>query len=146
MSQDKADVDVSDIDFMAIARDAISVKLAETLTGSNDIVTKIVTAALAQKVNIDGSVDRHGMDHKQSYVEWLAHELIRESVHSVLKDKIDELRPVIEKIIEARVMALAPSIAELLTDDFVNRAKQSSSIKFDIIVSSDEVVTPRPRR
>lgn len=126
-------IEMPGVDFAGMAREAIAAKLTESLTGDNEIITKIVAAALATKVNSNGVVDaRYSYENKTPYAEWLAQQMIREATLDVMKAKVEQLRPELEKLIEQQLSKNTKSIAACLTESFVKNVRSGYGFKFEV--------------
>ena len=125
-------IDIPGVDFGALAREAIAAKFAESMLGADDAIKKIVLSAMSSKVNDRGITSQYSYENKQSYMEWLATDLIQQAALDVLKTKVDELRPVLEECIEAALKRDITSVANALTESFIQQAKGSYGIKVDV--------------
>lgn len=135
MSTPSLQIDLPGVNFEEMARTAIAAKLSEALIGADDITGKIVAAALTQKVNKSGVVDqRYSYENKTPYVEWLFQELIRGAVKDVLKQRIEEMRPALEKEIFSALKRDTKSLAAALTNSFVSSAKSGYALQTNIVV------------
>jgi hypothetical protein len=124
-------IDIPGVDFEQMAREAIACKLNEALLGADDVVTKIVTAALTQKVNDKGVVGS-SYENKIAYVEWLAHDMIRQATLEVMKAKAEEMKPALAKAIEAELKRGIKTTAKALTDAFATQASCGWAVKVDV--------------
>ena len=115
-------IEMPGVDFAGMAREAIAAKLTESMVGADDMINKIVVAALTQKVNERGSVDQYSSSNRVPFVEWVAQDLIREATKAVLKDRVEKLRPALENQIEKQLVKNTKSIAASLTNAFIQQA------------------------
>ncbi|WP_454629687.1 hypothetical protein [Bradyrhizobium cenepequi] len=115
-------IEMPGVDFAGMAREAIAGKLTEALVGSDTAIQSIVAAAIATKVNDRGQVGQYSSDNKTPFVEWLAQDLIRKATHDVLQQKVERLRPALEKQVEAQLTKNVKSIAASLTEAFIKQA------------------------
>lgn len=125
-------VDVPGFDAAQIAREAIAVKISEAMIGEAEAIQKIVVAAMAAKVNNKGHVSQYSYENKIPYVEWLAQDLIRGATKQVLQTKVEQLRPVLERLIEKQLAKNAKSIATSLTETFIRSAKAGYGININL--------------
>jgi len=126
-------IEMPGVDFAGMAREAIAAKLTESMIGSDDAIMKIVAAALTTKVNERGVTNnQYSYENKTPFVEWLAQDLIREATKSVLMQKVEGLRPALEKLIEKELSKNLKSIAASLTEAFAAQAKSGYGIKIDM--------------
>lgn len=121
-SKASLNIEMPGVDFGAMAREAIAAKLTESMMGADDMINKIVVAALTQKVNENGRVGQYSSENKTAFVEWVAQDLIREATKAVLKDRTEKLRPALEKQIEKELTKNTKSIAASLTNAFIKQA------------------------
>lgn len=121
-------IEMPGVDFAGMAREAIAAKLTESMIGAEDMISKIVVTALTQKVNERGAVDQYQSYNKIPFVEWVAQDLIREATKSVIKNRVEKLRPVLEKQIEKELTKNTKSIAISLTEAFMKHAANGYGI------------------
>lgn len=124
-------IDIPGVDFAEMAREAIACKLNEALIGADEVVTKIVTAALTQKVNEKGVVGS-SYENRISYVEWLAHDMIRQATLEVMKARAEAMKPALEKAIEAELKRGIKTTAKALTDAFAQQASCGWAVKVEV--------------
>ena len=127
-------IDIPGVDFEQMAREAIAVRLTESLIGSDEVIQKIVAAALTQKVNEKGVVGS-SYDNKIPFVEWMAHDLIRQATIDVLKARAEALKPALEKAIEAELKRTTKNTAKALANAFAVNAVNSWSLKITVTPS-----------
>jgi ribosomal protein L17 len=122
MADSSLRVEVPGFDAMQIAREAVAVRFAEAMVGSEDAIKKIVVAALTQKVTDRGQVGS-SYENKTPFMEWVCQDLIRSAAIEVCKAKIQEMRPAIEKAVEKELARGASQLAKVMTEHFVNQAQ-----------------------
>jgi hypothetical protein len=122
MNTASLNIEMPGVDFVGMARSAIAAKLTEAMIGSDEAITKIVVAAMSEKVGGNGVVNRSSYENTIPYVEWLAQDLMRSAVKQVLATKVDALRPAIEAQVEKALAKNTKSIAAGLTDAFIKQA------------------------
>lgn len=119
-----ATIELPGVDFAALAREVIAVKLTESLTTSPEAVRSMVLAALGQKVNRENGQEPKSYDRDVcSWVEYVAADLIRQATKKVLAEKVESLRPAIEKAVDAELRRATKSIASALVESYANEAK-----------------------
>ena len=121
-------IDLPGVDFTQLARETIAAKLTESMLGQEDVIQKIVVAAMSRKVTERGAVSQYEYENRTSFVEWLAQDMMRAVVTDVLKAKVEALRPVIAKHVEASLRRDVKSIANALTESFIANAKSSYGV------------------
>lgn len=126
------------VNFEQLARETIAAKLTEALLGADDAIRKIVIAGLEQKVNDRGVVDSRGYDNKTPFVEWLAQDMIRKVTLDVIKEKIESLRPALEKAVEAELKRSAHASAKVLVGALVGQAASAYGFSAEIVIKARE--------
>lgn len=121
-------IDLPGVDFTQLARQTIAAKLTESMLGSEDVIQKIVIAAMSRKVTERGVVSQYDYENRHSFVEWLAQDMMRTVVVDVLRAKVEALRPVIEKQVEVALRRDVKSIANALTESFIGNAKSAYGV------------------
>lgn len=121
MSETKATmkIDIPGVDFGQLARETIAARFAESMVGQEEVIRSIVLRAMEAKVNERGQQSQYSYENKQSYIEWMVHDLIRAAALDVLKAKVEALRPSIEKAIEKELARNTKSVAKALTESFL---------------------------
>lgn len=125
-------IEMPGVDFAGMARDAIAAKLTEALIGADDAITRVVVAAMEQKVEGNGQPSRYSDSRNPSYVEWLAQDLIRSATKKALGDRVEALRPALEKQIEKQLSKNVKSIAGSLTDAFIKQAAAGYGVNINM--------------
>lgn len=131
-------IDIPGVDFGQLARQAIAVRLTETMIGADDAIRKIVVAAMEQKVNDHGQVPQRSYEEKLPFIEWLAQDLMRKVTLDVLKAKIESLRPVLEKAIEVELKRSAHASAKVLAAALTKQAASGYGFTAEIILKARE--------
>jgi hypothetical protein len=138
VTQASMKIDLPGVNFEQMAREAIAAHLTEALVGADETVKKIVIAAMAQKVNDKGQRDSYEHYNKTPFVEWMAHDLIRQATLDVLRTKVEALRPVIEKAVEAELKRTAKDAAKALTQSFLATTKHGYGVSVQLGVAFKE--------
>ena len=119
-----ASIEIPGVDFGAIAREVIAVKLTESLATSPEGVKSIVQAALGVKVQAEnGQPPRYSSDTTVPWVEYVAADMIRSATKDVLKEHVESIKPHIQKAVEAALKKNTTTIAVALVDAFAAEAK-----------------------
>jgi hypothetical protein len=116
-------IEMPGVDFAGMAREAIAAKLTSALIGADDAITRVVIAAMEQKVEGNGQPSRYPNSQQVSYVEWLAQDLVRAATKQALADRVERLRPALEIQIEKQISKNTKSIAVSLTEAFIKQAQ-----------------------
>lgn len=127
-------IDIPGVNFEQLAREAIAARLTEAMVGADDAIRKIVVAAMEQKVTESGQTPRHSYEGKLPYIEWLAQELIRKAALDVMKTKMAQIQPVIERAIEAELKRGARNTAKLLAGSIAKQAASGYGFTAQIIL------------
>lgn len=135
MPDAKMQIDIPGADFNEMARGVIAAKLTEAMAGADDMIAKIIAVALTQKVDSSGKRSQYDYENKHSFVEWLAHDLIRSVTKEVLREKVESLRPMVAAAIEKQLAKETKTIARALTEGFVARAKGGYGVEVNMAVS-----------
>jgi mRNA-degrading endonuclease toxin of MazEF toxin-antitoxin module len=125
-------IDMPGVDFAGMAREAIAAKLTEALIGADDAITRVVVAAMEQKVEGNGQPSRYSDPRNTSYVEWLAQDLIRSATKQALQDRVERLRPALEAQIEKQLAKNVKSIAASLTESFIKQATAGYGVNVNL--------------
>jgi len=125
-------IQIPGVDFSQMAREAIALKLTEALVGADDIIQKIVVSAMTHKVDDKGQTSQYASYNTTPFVEWLAQDLIRKATLEVLAKRVESMRPMIEKAVEAELKRSTKAAAKALTGAFVERAGSSYGLTCDI--------------
>ena len=125
-------IEMPGVDFAGMAREAIAAKLTEALIGADQAITRLVVAAMEQKVEGNGQPSRYPDSRNHSYVEWLAQDLIRAATKQALADRVEQLRPALEKQIEAQLSKNTKSIAASLTQAFIKQASGGYGVNISL--------------
>ena len=131
-------VEVPGVDFRELAREAIATRLTEAFLGHEDLIRKIVVAAMERKVNDRGEVPQRSYEEKLPFVEWLAEDMLRKATIEVLRAKIDSLRPIIEKEVEAALKRGAKASAKVLAESLARQAASGYGFSAEIIIKAKE--------
>lgn len=119
-----AKIELPGVDFGALANELIAVKLTEALAMSPDGVREIVHAALGVRVAADnGQPPRYSSDKTIPWVEFVAADMIRAATKKVLAERVETMKPQIEKAIEAMLKKSSGTIAEALVGAFTEQCK-----------------------
>ena len=114
-----ATIELPGVDFAALAKEVISVKLTEALATSDAGIKDIVHAALGVRVLAEnGQPPRYSSDETVPWVEYVAADMVRSATKEVLQARVETLRPVIEKAVEAEIKRSTKSIANALVGAF----------------------------
>lgn len=126
------------VNFEQLARETIAAKLTEALLGADDVMRKIVVAALEQKVNDHGVVGQRSYENTVPFVEWLAQDMIRKVTLDVIKTKIESLRPTLEKAVEAELKKSAHASAKVLVGALAQQAASGYGFTAEIVIKARE--------
>lgn len=135
--QGKVSVELPGVDFGALARQVIAVEVSKALSIPEVALNNLVMATLMEKVGSDGKPS-HYSDAK-TFIEWAARSAIREAVLSVLKTRMADLKPQLEKAIEADLKKNAKGVAMLMSENFIKQTAHATAYGFELHIA----VNPR---
>lgn len=136
-----ATVQLPGVDFAAMTREIIAAKVTAALVGDDEVVGRIVTAALDRKVDRSGNTPRYG-NEAFSYIEWLAADMVQSLTMDVIKAKFADMRPELEKKVEAALKRSAGKMANAIVDCMVRDATKN---QYGFRVELDAKVETRQR-
>ena len=88
-----------------IVNNAVTTAIASALDSKNDVVAKIVKAALEVRVDKDGKVSCYSSENKYNIVESFVNKAIQEEAREAISEVINEKREEIRKILRKQFMA-----------------------------------------
>ena len=134
----KVSMELPGVDFAALARQVIAVEVSKVLSVPEASLNAMVIAALQQKVGDDGKPSNY--NHNRTYVEWAAMNAIRGAVLSLLNARVEAMKPKLAELIEASLKRSAKAISITLSDDFVKAASRQGTygFKLDITMQASE--------
>lgn len=106
--------------------------MCEALSGSQEIVSKVVTAVLNTKVDSDGNPSRYGERDQVTYIQWLCSEAIQKATRQAVQNYINGSNEKIVKEIERALTARPKSIAMNFVNSLMGLAKNEYHIKVDV--------------
>lgn len=113
----KVEIGIPGIDFAQMAREAIAGQLTQAMAATPAMIQRIVSAALTQKVDSEGR-PRNGYGSDKTFVEWVCEDMIRKAVIDMMKARLEEMRPALEKAVAQEIKASAPAIAQALVKSY----------------------------
>lgn len=133
----KVEIGIPGVDFAQMAREAVAGQLTQAMAATPAMVQKIVAAALTQKVDSDGKA-RNGYGSDKSFVEWVCEDMIRKAVIDMMKARLEELRPEIEKAVAREMKASAPAIAKALVQSYAENVGHTwtTQVEFKVVPRS----------
>jgi hypothetical protein len=133
-----ATIELPGVDFAALAKEVISVKLTEALATSDDGIKKIVHAALGVRVLEEtGNTPRYSSDKTVPWVEYVAADMVRAATKEVLKAKVESLMPTIQKAVEAELKRSSKTIAHALVGAFTESCKNGYRLSVQMQYKTD---------
>lgn len=88
-----------------IVNNAVTTAIASALDSKNDVVAKIVKAALEVRVDKDGKVSCYSSENKYNIVEAFVQKALWEEAREAINEVINERREEIRKILRKQFMA-----------------------------------------
>ena len=133
-----ATIEIPGVDFGALAKEVISVKLTEALATSENGIQKIVHAALGVRVQAEnGQPPRYSSDVTVPWVEYVAADMVRRATKEVLQTRVEALKPAIEKAIEAEIKRSTKTIAKALVGAFTESASNGYRLSIAMTYKAD---------
>lgn len=133
-----ATIELPGVDFAALAKEVISVKITEALATSDSGIRDIVHAALGVRVQADnGQPPRYSHEKTVPWVEYVAADMVRSATKEVLQQRVDALRPVIEKAVEAEIKRSTKTIANALVGAFTESCKNGYRLSVAMTYKTD---------
>lgn len=97
-------------------RDKINAAIAEQLGDPTIIITKLVSAALAQKVSSNGKVSGSSYDNKYEFLDLLTGNFIRDAAQEALKEYLNDNLQAIKEAVKKEVARSPSKFAKLFVD------------------------------
>ena len=133
-----AEIQIPGVDFAELAREAVAHQITKSMVGADDMVNKIVASALARKVNDKGIIGQYSSENTIPFVVWMAEDMIRASVRTVLVSKLAVMQPQIEREVERSLRACVKDIAKSATATLLKTATESSAWAIKVTVNQRE--------
>jgi len=132
------EIKLPNMDFEGMARALIAEKLTESLIGSDAAIRHLVVATMTRKVNGSGQVSQYSYENKFAFADWVASDLLQKVVKDVLKTKVDEMRPTLEKEVHAALMKSAKSIAKTLVASYTAQVQNIYKVNVNLELSGQD--------
>ena len=110
----------------------IQAAIVRQLESSQNLIPKLVQAALNQKVNSSGSVSRSDYENKYPYIEVLCNDAIRNAAQEGMKKYIEDSVPVIQAEIEKQIRSQTKNIAKVFVEGLAESIKSSWRFTVDV--------------
>jgi hypothetical protein len=124
-----ATIELPGVDFGALAHEVIAVKLTEALATSPDGIRAIVQASLGQRVTPEnGQPPRYSSDKTIPWVEYVAADMIRAATKKILAERVEAMRPALEKAVDAEIKRSSKTVAVALVDAYTAQCKSGYRI------------------
>jgi len=108
-------------------RDKINAAIAEQLGDPQEMITKLVGAALSQKVSSNGQVSRSSYDNKFEFLDILAGNFMREAAKEALTEFFEDNRSAIKEAVKKEVARSPAKMAKVFMDG-ITKSMQSTYI------------------
>jgi len=116
-------------------RDKINSAIAEQLGDPTVIITKLVSAALAQKVSADGTVSNRSYNNEYEFLDLLTGNFIRDAAQEALKEYLNVNLQAIKEAVKKEVARSPSKFAKLfvdgITESMNTRFSSTVRISFD---------------
>ena len=111
---------------------AVSAAVIAALGDGAELVAKAVRAALATKVNSNGTVSKYESDNRHQFVEVVASNKIREVAIEVIAEMAKKMRPQIKESIEKELREKHSELAQALVEEMVTSLTSKWTVKIGI--------------
>jgi hypothetical protein len=129
---DTVALQVPGVNFEALAQSFIASELTKHFLQVEGHVEAIVGAAMVRPVKADGTSPQYSSDKTIPWVEFVAQDLVRKAAVQALTQRIEALRPEIEKAIEVALRQAVKGSAAALVAAFIDSAKQAYYVKINV--------------
>lgn len=102
----------------------IQAAIVRQLESSQNLIPKLVQAALNQKVDYQGRLGRD-YDNKYPYIEYLCNEAIRSAAQEGMKKYIEDSIPLLQVEIEKQIRSQTKNIAKTFVEGIAQSIKSS---------------------
>ena len=114
----------------------VNTAICEALSGSKDIVAKVVSTVLEMKVNDKG--ERSSYSSEVSYIQWLCSKAIQDASKQAVTNYIAGSNEKLVEAIQKNLQNNTKSIAVNLVNSFIEATKNSWTMKVDINVAKKD--------
>ena len=110
----------------------IQAAIVRQLESSQNLIPKLVQAALNQKVNYDGKRSGSDYENKYPYIEVLCNKAIQQAAEEGMKKYIEDSVLLIQVEVEKQIRAQTKNIAKTFVEGLASSIKSSWSFKVDV--------------
>ena len=119
-------------------RDKISAAIASQLGDPEVMIQKLVGAALAQKVSLNGKVSSSAYENKHEFLEVMMGSFVRDSAREALTEYMDENKQKIKDAVKKDIAKSSSKIAKVFVDGLVESLDSRFSSKVEISFNTPE--------
>lgn len=112
----------------------INAAVCEALSGTNNIVSSVVTKILNEKVDSEGKTSRYSSRDEQTFIQWLCNDAIKKASIQAIQNYINAANAPLCAAVQAVLMKNTKTIAQNLVSSFVEATKSNWSLKVDVNV------------
>jgi polyribonucleotide nucleotidyltransferase len=114
----------------------IQAAIVRQLESAQNLIPKLVQAALNQKVNAEGKVTSSSYDSKYSYIEVLCNQAIQKAAQEGMKKYIEDSLPIIQAEVEKQIRSQTRNIAKTFVEGLAESIK--TEWRFSVTVKLPE--------
>ena len=120
-------------------RDKISAAIAAQLGDPEEMIKKLVGAALSQKVDSSGKVNKSDYYNEHEFLELMMSNFIRDAAQEALKEFMNENKSKIKEAVKKEVAKSPSKMAKVFTDGIISsmESRFSSSIEINFNSKKD---------
>jgi len=118
-------------------RDKINAAIAEQLGDPEEMIKKLVGAALSQKVSSNGAVGRSDYDNKFEFLDLLAGNFMRDAAKEALTEFFEENRKAIKDAVKKEVARSPSKMAKIFMDGITKSMTSVYTPKVDIVFKTE---------
>lgn len=115
----------------------IQAAIVRQLESSQNLIPKLVQAALNQKVDYQGNPGRD-YDNKYPYIEVLCNQAIRKAAEEGMRKYIEDSTPVIQLEIEKQIRSQTKNIAKVFVEGLAASIKSSWAFSVTVHLPEDD--------
>lgn len=116
-----------------LVREHIQIAVAESLSKNGPVlVDKFIAAIINAKVDEKGVVQSYERYNVQSWLDWAVGTSLRETVHAVIKNEIEKMKPEIEQAVRKHLGKSNNAIAQAVVKGVADSLKYDWNFKLTL--------------
>ena len=120
-----------------IVRAQITAGIMQHFGKPEELIQKVVESSLKQKVDSNGNINSSSYSNTHDLIEVLSSKVIHEIAKDMLKEFIEQQRPLIEKHMRAAFAKRASPFAKAAADGLMQAMKSEWSFKCNVTMPRD---------